>query len=67
MKYGKKKKIVKIEDPIKMINDCILGLNEIKKKIYKDNEDVVREYYSSDELDEYVNWGLNFKVTDFVR
>ena len=67
MKYCKKKKVVKMEDPIKMINDCILGLSEIKKKIYKDDEEVIREYYTTDELDEYVNWGLNFKVTDFVR
>ena len=67
MKYSKKKKVVKIEDPIKMINDCILGLSEVKKKIYKNNEEEVKAYYTSDELDEYVNWGLNFKVTDFVR
>jgi len=67
MKYGKKKKVVKKDDPISLINECILGLNEIKKKIYKNTEDVNIEYYSVDELDEYVNWGLNFKVTDFVR
>ena len=55
MKYSKKKKVVKIEDPIKMINDCILGLSEVKKKIYKNNEEEVKAYYTSDELDEYVN------------
>lgn len=67
MKYGKKKKVVKIDEPINLINDCILELNKIKKKMYENSEDVNIEYYTSDELDEYVNWGINFKLTDFVR
>lgn len=67
MRLKTKKKVSIINDPINLINDCILGLSEVKKKIYKNNEEEVKAYYTTDELDEYVNWGLNFKVTDFVR
>lgn len=66
MKLFEKKKVEKINDPINLINDCINGLNEVKKKIYK-SDDVDIEYYSVDELDEYVNWGISFKLSDFVR
>jgi len=61
------KKVEKINDPINLISDCIMGLKEIKKKIYKQNEDVNMEYYSIEDLDEYVNWGISFKLKDFVR
>ena len=67
MRLKTKKKVSIINDPINLINDCISGINEVKKKIYKKNEEEVKAYYTTDELDEYVNWGLNFKVTDFVR
>ena len=67
MKLFEKKKVEKINDPINLINDCINGLNEVKKKIYKSDDDVNIEYYSVDELDEYVNWGISFKLSDFVR
>lgn len=67
MKLFEKKKVEKINDPINLINDCINGLNEVKKKIYKSDDDVDIEYYSVDELDEYVNWGISFKLSDFVR
>lgn len=67
MKIFGKKKVEKLNDPVNLINDCIMGLNEIKKKIYKQNEEINTEYYSADELDEYVNWGISFKLKDFVR
>lgn len=67
MKLINKKKNKIINDPINMINECISGINEVKEKIYKNRYELKKEYYTTDELDEYVNWGLNFKVNDFVR
>lgn len=67
MKLINDKKNIKIEDPISLINDCISGLDEIKKKIYHQNDVIKTEYYTQDELDEYINWNLSFKQTDFVK
>jgi len=60
------KKKMEINDLVNLINDCIDGIDEVKKKIYKSNESEKCEHYSVDELDEYVNWGINFKLKDFV-
>jgi len=67
MKFIGKKKIVKKEDPVNLINDCIISLDEIKKKIYHQNDTIKMEYYTADELDEYVNWYSNFRLKDFIR